>query len=56
MARPKKIKDFALVEDVALVEATELNNAISPIEITFSNGDDNLLKEKINELIARLNG
>ena len=27
---------------------------ISPIEITFSNGDDNLLRDKINEIIARI--
>lgn len=51
---PKKIK--AVVEDVeAFVDFVKGDKeAVSPLTETFGSGDLNLLKDKINEIIARI--
>lgn len=36
-------------------EVVEGREVVAPIEVTFSNGDLNSLKDKINELVARAN-
>lgn len=47
----KKKKEVEEVEEV-LEKALK---PVVPIEITFSNGDDNLLRDKINEIVKRIN-
>ena len=56
MAKKKEFKEVEEEVDKAIEEVAETTPVIAPIEVTFSNGDDNLLKDKINELVRHING
>lgn len=53
MARLKK--EVVEVSEEEMDTPAIEHNSIFPIEVTFANGDDNLLKEKINELVRQAN-
>ena len=57
MPKKKENKETAKFP-VEIIETVTggLSKAISEIEISFGNADDNLLKDKINELVRAING
>lgn len=60
MARPKKIKKLEeeVLEDTVTVEPTGIIEveiaSIAPLAQEFGNGDDNILRDKINEIISKI--
>lgn len=61
----KKLEEIEEVEEEVEETIEETDNeeevakttpVISLIEVTFSNGDDNVLRDKINEVIRYING
>ncbi len=53
MAKKKIIKDDGQEEEIEVEDIKEPN--VTPLAILFGNGDDNILRDKLNEVISFLN-
>ena len=51
MSKHKKVIEEEIVSEESHTDTPV--SKIFPIEVTFSNGDDNLLRDKVNEIIAK---